>query len=156
MHHPEAVLLVDDGQAQRRQLHVLFHQGVRSDSHLHGAFPQQFLQNFLFAGGRAAAEQQDVVTGRAQESAEIEKVLRGQNLGGSHQHDLVSVLDCNQGGLQGHDGFAAADVPLQQPVHRPGCAHVMDDFRQRFLLRGRGVKRQHLFQALPDSWIGAE
>ncbi|MBF8305422.1 MAG: hypothetical protein HW398_610 [Acidobacteria bacterium] len=41
-------------------------------------------------------------------------------------------------------------------MHRPGRAHVFDDFSERPLLRRRGTKRKDFLQALPDARIGAK
>ena len=73
-------------------------------------------------------------------------MLRGQNLCGGHQRRLIAVLDGHQHGLQGDNGLARAHIPLQQPAHGVGLAHVGDNLAQRPLLRPGGMKRQHLAQ----------
>jgi len=71
-------------------------------------------------------------------------MLGRQNLGGRQQHGLITVLDGDHRRLRGDDGLAAADIALQQPVHGHGRGHVVRDFGQHLLLRGRGLEGQHL------------
>ena len=51
-------------------------------------------------------------------------VLGGQYLGGGHQAGLVAVVDGDEHAHEGDQGFAAAHVALQQPVHLAAAAHV--------------------------------
>ena len=48
LHHTEAVLLVDDHQAQLLELDILLEQRVRADHHLHQPFRDQLLDLRLF------------------------------------------------------------------------------------------------------------
>ena len=50
LQHAEAVLLIDDGEAQLVELHVLFEQRVRADHHLRQALGDQFLELRPFRG----------------------------------------------------------------------------------------------------------
>ena len=54
-------------------------------------------------------------------------------------------------GLDGDDGFAGADIALQQAAHGLGAAHVGDDFGEHALLRGGGMEGQHLLDGLADA-----
>ena len=57
----EAVLLVDDGEAEILELHVLFEQRVRADRHVRQAFGDQFLElDLLAAGERSGQQQRDI------------------------------------------------------------------------------------------------
>ena len=44
-------------------------------------------------------------------------VLRGENLGGRHDASLAAVVEREEHGHEGDDGFAAADVALEEAVH---------------------------------------
>ena len=46
-------------------------------------------------------------------------MLPGEDLRRRHQHRLVPVGHCQEHRVDRHDRLAAADVALQQPVHRP-------------------------------------
>ena len=63
-------------------------------------------------------------TGAAEQPVEREQVLLGQRLGGRHQRGLAAVLDRAQHRVQRHHGLAAADLPHQQPLHRPLARQV--------------------------------
>jgi hypothetical protein len=71
------------------------------------------------AGHRAIAEPR-----ARQQSRAGAEVLLGEDLGGRHERDLLSVLHRHDRGQHGDDRLAGADVTLQQPVHRPGTLHV--------------------------------
>ena len=65
----EAVLLVDDGEAQLLELDVLFEQRVRADRHVRQAFGDQFLELGLLAAGERSGEQQSDISQLCLESA---------------------------------------------------------------------------------------
>ena len=69
-------------------------------------------------------------------------MLLGEDLGGRHHRHLPAVLDGLQCGERGHDRLAAADVALQQPLHRVRPREVGSDFRQHPRLRAREPERQ--------------
>ena len=73
-------------------------------------------------------------------------MLHGENFRGRHERGLAAVFDGDDRGLQGDDGFAAADVALQQAVHRHGFFQVGGNFRQNAFLRGGGLERQNALQ----------
>ncbi len=50
LHDAEAMLLVDDGEAELLELHVLFEQRVRADGHVRQAFGDQLLELRLSRG----------------------------------------------------------------------------------------------------------
>ena len=57
------------------------------------------------------------------------EMLLGEDLGGGHQGALESGCRRRQESSQGHHGFAAAHLALEQPVHRRRAApHVSADF----------------------------
>ncbi len=59
--HAEAMLLVDDRQAQLLELDVLFEQRVRADDDVHQARGHQLLElRFLAAGERSGQQHGDV------------------------------------------------------------------------------------------------
>ena len=70
-------------------------------------------------------------------------MLHRKYFGGRHQRGLVTVLDHNGRGLQGHNGLAAAHVALQQAVHRRALLKVRGDFTQRAFLRTRRLEGQY-------------
>ena len=91
-----------------------------------------------------------------EELARGEVVLRGEDLGGRHQRDLVAVFDGDERGLHGDDGLAGADVALQQAAHGLGRAHVGDDFAEHAFLCGGGVEGEDLLEGFADVVAGGE
>ena len=79
-------------------------------------------------------------------------MLRGEDFRRRHDGNLVAVFDGNDGGLRGDDGFAAADVALQQPVHGKRLLHVVGDFLRDAPLRARRLKRQHGLDLLANAF----
>ena len=55
-------------------------------------------------------------------------MLRGENFGGSHQSDLIAILDDDGGGFECDDGFSAADITFQQAIHGKRFFQVGRDF----------------------------
>ena len=67
-------------------------------------------------------------------------MLAGQDLGRGQERSLEAVLPGQEQGQEGHDGLAAADLALQQALHGPRRAQVVDD----------GAEGGHLFLAEPE------
>src|ERR1700758_1571922 len=80
-------------------------------------------------------------------------MLLSQNFRRRHERDLVAVLDHDRRSLQSHDRLSAADIPLQQPVHRLAALEVARDFRQHALLRTRGLEGKNPFERLSNSGL---
>jgi hypothetical protein len=147
LRHAKAVLLVNDGQGQVLELHLLLDDGVRAH-HQGGLAAGHHRQHggalFLFLPahqpGHAAA------TGGEQglEPADhLGKVLFGQDFSGGHQRALPAGVH-GQARRQGrHHGLARAHIALQQPVHGHGAGQVGGDFFAHAALGGGQVERQH-------------
>ena len=117
----------------------------------------------LGGGVERAGEQGDFVglaggrrDGAGEQLARGEVMLRGEDFGGRHQRGLGAVLDGDQRGLHGDDGFAGADIALQQAAHGLGAAHVGDDLAEDAFLRGGGMEGQDLLDGLADGGAGGE
>ena len=123
--HAEALLFVDDDQAQIAELHVLRERtmGADDDVHLAGG---DFLDGLLLLlRGAEAAEHIDL-DGKGREALlEGVVVLEGEHRGRRQHHDLAIVADCLEGRAHGDFRLAVTDVAAQQPVHRRGRLHVV-------------------------------
>src|ERR1035438_2197866 len=98
-------------------------------------------------------EQHDAISGLFQNLARREIMLLRENLGRSHERDLVAVFDSNNGRLKGHDRLPRSDIALQQTPHGIRRLHVGRDFLEHSLLRSRRMKRQYLLNGLPDAIV---
>ena len=136
----ETVLLVDDGEAEALELDVLFEDRVGADHDVHEALGDQLLELLLLAAREGSGEQNGDVTELLEDALEIVFVLVGEDLGGREHGDLVAVLDGDDGRLGGHDGLAAADVALEQAVHRTRLLHIVGDLLDDALLGVGGLE----------------
>src|SRR5215469_13335496 len=156
LHDAKAMLLVDNGEAETLEFDVLFKKRVRADDHVNETFGDEFFELGLFAGAEGAGEQSHDVTHLAQDLAEVETVLRGQNFGGSEDGHLVPIFDGDDGGFRGNDGFAAAHVALQEAVHGARGFHIVGDFLDHTLLRLGGLEGQHGLNLLAHAVVDFE
>ena len=79
---------------------------------------------------------------RQQQRCELGRVLRGEDLGRRHQRGLHAALVREHDRRGGDERLAAADVALQQAVHRRGAPHVAPDAVDHAALRGGRRERQ--------------
>ncbi len=139
---PEAVLLVDDGQAQILETHVVLQQLVGADQNIDLALGQG-LQGFRLLLGRAEAGQQfdpHRPVGEAVEKVLI--VLLGQQRGRRQHRHLSPVLHRHEGGAHRHLGLAETDIAAHHPIHRPAGAQVGDYRVDGHLLVGGFLERK--------------
>ncbi len=62
----------------------------------------------------------------------------------------VAVFDGDDGGLERDDGFAAADVALEEAVHGRGLFEIGDDFLQDFELSCGGLEGEDALDGFAD------
>ena len=122
--YAEPVLLVDDDKAQVGEVDRIFEQGMGADEQVDLAGEQPLENGGPPLLGDRPGEKLDAQPQRLDHRFQPLVVLGGQYLGGGHQASLVAVVDGDKHAHEGHQGFAAAHVALQQPVHLPAAAHV--------------------------------
>ena len=151
--HAEAVLLVDDGQRQVLEFHLVLNHGVRAN-HQPGfaAFNQR--QHFApHLGFLAAGQPGRLDAQRFQPAQQLAKMLIGQDFGRRHQRALPARVDAAGRRQRRHHGFASADIALQQAVH----GHIFDqvgvNFRADALLGSRQPERQAFQQLRMQRWL---
>ena len=83
-------------------------------------------------------------------------MLFGKDFGRRHYSHLRAGFDGGQRGQGGDDGFAAADIALQQAVHGVGLRHVAADFGNNFFLCISQGKRQRVAQGLGQCAVAAQ
>ena len=146
--HAEAMLLVDDHQAQLCELHRFLEQRVRAHHELDVAARDGFERAAPRARRQRAGDQRHGNSERSKPAFEILRVLLGQQLGGRHERGLKSGAHRARGGRSGDHGLAAADVTLHQPHHGPVVGEIAVDFGERARLR-TGQRERQRFQKTP-------
>ena len=142
LRHAEAVLFVDDGEAEIVELHPLLEDGVGADQDLDIAPGQR--REFRVALRALVAARQDLHhhPGGFGEGLKAFEVLAGKDFRGGHEDPLPVVLDRRQEGEEGDEGFSGPHVALEETVHPVGGGHVGVDVAGRKLLRARGPVRE--------------
>ena len=100
MHYAEAVLFVDDDQAEFGELDFFFDQGVSADDQLRVALGDVAADFALAVFFERSGEQDDAVSGVFQNAAGGKIMLLRQNFGGRHERDLVSIFHGDDGSLE--------------------------------------------------------
>src|ERR1700756_1562043 len=104
------MLLVNGDKTETRECDVVFNERVRADYQLRFAGADTLEDGGFFGGFQPTDEELDAGAAAFENAAGGKKMLDGENFGWSHERGLTAVFDGDDGGLQGNDGFAAADV----------------------------------------------
>ena len=130
----EFVLFVDDDQGGPAD-------GVGCEEEGMGAYDNAW-SGFgrLFFARRGAENDRD--TKRVKKLAQVFVMLMGQHLGRCHEGSGVSGRDGAEHGGGGDDGFAAADIAVEEAVHGMSGGEVVEDLREDLLLRGGEIEGQ--------------
>ena len=161
LHHAEAVLLVDDGEAEAGHLHAVFEERVGADDDVGAAVGGVAADLLLLACGERAGEQKHaerapepwrreyadrarVTSSATEETRQRAVVLLGEDFGRRHQGRLVAGTDRREHRREGHHGLAATDVTLEEAEHRVGAAQVALDFVEAALLGASERERERL------------
>jgi hypothetical protein len=152
------VLLVDNDEAEAVELDLFFDQRMGADDQLRLAAIDEAAVGALAIVVERAGEKHDTIAARRalEQFAGGEIMLRCENFSGRHECGLVAIFDGDQHGLERHDGFAGADIALQEAAHGVRLAHVGNDFAEGAFLCGCGVERQHLADGLAHLVGGGE
>ncbi len=140
--HAEAVLLVDDGQAEPGEFDAFLDQGVRTDHQCRLASADFCERRRLVLFLLAARQPGDFQPERRQPLAQLAVMLLGEDLGRRHQRGLMAGLDRLQHRQRRHHRLAAADIALQQALHRMRLGQVVRHLLPDALLRRRELEGQ--------------
>ena len=138
--HAEALLLVDDDQAEVLGPHVARQQAVGADEDVDLALGEGLDGRALLAlraEARDVLDRERVLVQALGEGAVV--LLRQDRRRHEHQH-LLAVLGGDEGRAQRDLGLAVADVAADEPVHRARGLHVgLDRVDGVALVRGLAV-----------------
>ena len=131
---PEAVLLVDDGDREIREVDLLLDERVRPDHDLRIPRRDELARGGVLLRAKRAREQRDAHAERRAELVDREEVLLGERLRRRHQRSLSPGLDRAQERVQRDDGLARSDVALKESLHRDLAVEIGVDLAHRALL----------------------
>ena len=152
----ETVLLVDNGQTQFRQRYLVLEKRVRADRELRFATLDRRQRAFALLRRQAARQPRYVQRQALEPRSELAVMLFRQDFRRGHECHLIARLDRLQGGQRRDHGLAAADVALQQPLHRIGLGEVSPDLRDHALLGSRQHERQPCVQRLGERAVSGQ
>ena len=144
------MLLVDGDEAEARELDLVFDKRVRADDELGFAGADAFERGCFFCALEAADEEFDAITAGSQNAARGKIMLHGENFRGRHERGLAAVFDGDDGGLERDDGLAAADVALQEAIHRGGLFEVGGNFAKTRFCAAVGLKGKDALDGFAD------
>ena len=147
--HAEALLLIDDQQAQILELHAFLQQFVGADQHVHAAVSHPVQNPLALLGTGEAGEYFDFDREVLETAHGGGIVLAGQHRSRHKDGRLLAVQNTLHHGTEGHFRFAVAHVATQQAIHGAGPLHilfkVMDGPQLIVRLRvGKGLLKLHL------------
>ena len=88
--------------------------------------------------------------------AELSRVLLGEDLSRRHHGGLVIGVRCGEAGDGGNDGLAAADIALQQALHRMRLHQISQHLVHRARLRAGQLEWQCAREGLEERAVGAQ
>ena len=121
---------------------------MRADGHERQRLLQFLHHGIFLRRGKATVQPRDRHTERIEPLGEFAQMLLGEYFGGRHHRRLAAGIHRGEAADRGDDGLAAADVALQQPLHRMRLGEVLEDLRHRAPLRPRQAERQPSQEAL--------
>ena len=139
---PEALLLVDDRQRQARNPRAFLKQRVRADDDAGFALHNSRLRRPPNARRLRAGENLAAATERRQQSGKGLQVLRREYLRRRHQRGGEARFRRRRASQKSDDGFAAADIAVQQAAHLAPARQI----GEYLVARARLSRRQSEWQ----------
>ena len=161
--HTEAVLLIDDDQAETREVDRLLNEGVGADHQVDGAVGESSEHLPTIRSGDPVGKQLDPKRTIAEEvvaighrdpieqSSNALMVLLGEHLSRRHERPLMPSLDRDEERRHRDNGLARADIALEESVHRMSRGEVGVDLAQRSALRPGERERQRRVESFDES-----
>ncbi len=154
--HAEAVLLVDDDEAEAAKRDPLGEQCVGADQEIEVAAAGSCQQGAaLGLCGRSGQEGHPQAGGGAPR-CQAPLVLGGEDLGGGHESRLAAGLDDALDGSEGDEGLAGTDFSLHEAKHRSRSGEVGLDLVDGAPLRGGRFEGNAGTEALASVVFGGQ
>ena len=137
------MLLIDNRQPQSLKFDGRLNERVGADNDRCGTRAHAIHQPRPLAAALPAHQTFYADAQLARPCTEVLGVLSSKDFGRRHDRGLVAMARRQHQRGAGNRRLAAADIALQQAVHRRFAAHVGDDLVQRpFLARGQGERQR--------------
>ncbi len=143
----EAVLLVDDHEAEVGEGDALLEQRVGADDEWRHAGRERLPRGRRAAAAHRTGQQDDVEREVGQQVRQGRVVLARQQVGRREERGLATGKPGGGQCVGGHGGLARPDVALQQPEHRHGPREVGGDVAHGRALVGGELDRSFVLAA---------
>jgi hypothetical protein len=143
----EALLLVDDQQAQVAEADVARQHAVRADDDVDLAVRQRRHRLLLLGLGAEARQHGDAHRKVREAIRKRDEVLLGEHRRRRQHRHLLAAQHREQAGAQRDLGLAVADVAADQAIHRHAVLHVGEHGVDRLRLIRRLLERERLSNA---------
>ena len=150
----EAVLLVDDRQRERVELHAFLEQRVGADDQRYLSAQDRGERGAARARVHRAGDEHDRNLERREPFRQRSRMLLGQQFGRRHQRHLRARTQRQCRRRRGDRGLATADIALHEPRHRLRQGEVAVDFVEYARLR-RGKSERQLQEESPLQCVAA-
>ena len=152
----EALLFIDDDEAEVFEMDVALQQAVGADDDIHAAFSQRCDGRALFADRAEAREHVDAHGKAGEPLSKGVQVLLSEDCGGHEHGDLSPVHDGLERGAERYLGLAVADVAADEAVHGACPLHVRLHVAHGAELVGRLHVGEGGFHLLLPGCVGRE
>ena len=152
----EALLLVDDDEAEVLEGDALAGERVRADDDVDGAVRQARLDGPRLGRPHEPGQMPDFDAEPGEAAPERLQMLAHQHGGRRHDRDLLAGKRNGRGGAQGHLGLAEADIAADQAVHRTSRGKVGEHVSDGAQLIRRFREREARDEALVVAGRGYE
>ena len=144
----EALLLIDNQQAQTREIHIRLQQTVRADKNIHLTVGNLLQNSALLLRRTKTVQQANLYAEIAHALLEANIMLLCQHCCRRQHRHLLAVKHSLKGSTQGHLSFAIADITAKQAFHRLQLFHISLDFGNRLQLVRCFLIRKGCFKVL--------
>ena len=144
----EALLLIDNQQAEAGKIHIGLQQTVRTDKNINLTVGNLLQNSALLLRRTKAIQQANLYTEIAHALLEGNIMLLCQHCRRCQYSHLLTVKHSLKGSTQGHLCFAVADITAEQTFHRLRLFHISLDFGNRLQLVRCFLIRKGCFKVL--------
>ena len=130
----EALLLIDDDEAEPLEINAFGQQRMGADNDIDRAVGEARLDRLRLLVGDEAGEAADIDREAAEAFLELHMMLAREQGGGADEDDLHPRHRRDEGGAQGDFGLAEAHVAADEAIHRLARSQILDHVADRAVL----------------------